>query len=378
MLESFLRGLGARHIATAADGRAALQVMDASASPFDIVVSDLDMPGMDGMEFIRHLGESAVDVSLIVSSSLDRAVVASVETMAQAYGVRLLGAVDKPATAAKLAEVIARHHASPRGATQAPQAFELGEVLEGVRLSQFEPFFQPKVDMRTRHIVGAEALARWRHPRLGLVAPEHFVPLLEASGAVPRLTETMLRRAISVCGRWNAAGLDAGLSVNVSLRCVEDVTLADRLHDLVREQPKLEPRHVLLEVTESLEASHMGRALETFSRLRMRGFGLSIDDYGTGYSSMQQLARVPFTELKIDRGFVRLATQSPANRAVLESSLEMALKLGIPAVAEGVETQAEWDLLWSLGCPIAQGYYIAAPMPAEEFLEWAGAQATSK
>jgi EAL domain-containing protein (putative c-di-GMP-specific phosphodiesterase class I) len=124
-------------------------------------------------------------------------------------------------------------------------------------------------------------------------------------------------------------------------------------------------------VTESAATSDLGRALENLSRLRMKGFGLSIDDYGTGYSSMERLTRMPFTELKIDQTFVKHAATHPSSRAVLESSLEMALKLGIVAVAEGVESRSEWELLRTLECPLAQGYFLARPMDSSEFLAWA-------
>jgi EAL domain-containing protein (putative c-di-GMP-specific phosphodiesterase class I) len=132
----------------------------------------------------------------------------------------------------------------------------------------------------------------------------------------------------------------------------------------------LDPAKITFEVTESAMAADMGKALENFSRLRMKGFGLSIDDYGTGYSSMQQLTQFPFTELKIERTFVKGAASQPSCRAVLESSLEMARKMKITAVAEGIETQAEWDLLMALGCEMAQGYFIARPMEMNDFVQW--------
>ncbi len=370
LLENMLRSLGAGAIEVAIDGRAALAVLARDPDAVDVVVTDLDMPGMDGMEFIRHLGESGSRVSLIVSSSLDRALIASVETMAAAYGVRLLGAVDKPVTAAKFAEVIGRHGLALHEAPAAGPGPTLQEIEQGLRAGQFEAFFQPKVQLGTRRTVGAEALARWRHPERGIVGPNEFIGALETSGAIDRFTEVILKRALAACRRWQAAGLQASVSVNFSLRSAGDVSLADWLMQLVQFEG-LEPRDVVLELTESAQPAHLGKALENLSRLRMRGFGLSIDDYGMGYSSMQQLTRIAFTELKIDRGFVRNATVRQSERAMLESSLEMAAKLGITAVAEGVETAAEWDLLREMGCHAAQGYYIAAPMPAAEFLDWA-------
>ena len=168
---------------------------------------------------------------------------------------------------------------------------------------------------------------------------------------------------------WRRSGLDATVSVNLSLKSLADVNIADRVTELVLAQD-LDPRNMVLEVTESAAASQLGSALENLSRLRMKGFGLSIDDYGTGYSSMQQLSRIAFTELKIDQSFVRDACRQKSSRVILESSLGMAKRLGIVAVAEGVESQLEWDLLLSLGCDLGQGYFIAPPMETGEFFNW--------
>ena len=366
-----LEGMGAKYVFSAGDGRAALEVLADLDPPVDIIVSDLDMPGMDGMEFIRHVGELGHPVSLILSSSLERALIATVETMARAYGVHLLGVVEKPPTAKKLTELIQLYEARS-GAKErvAAASFTLEEIAEGLRKDQFEAYFQPKVELRTRRVVGAEAMARWNHPQKGIIAPQSFVAAIEDNGLIEQLTDVILKRAAFNCRIWQYAGLDATVSVNLSVRSLDDVALAERMMNLVNGQ-SLEPRHVTFEVTESVAMGDLGKILENLSRLRMKGFGLSIDDYGTGYSSMQRLSRVPFTELKIDQHFVKNAATQPASRAVLESSLEMAQKLSIVAVAEGVESQAEWNLLRELDCPVAQGYFIGKPMNAGEFLTWA-------
>src|SRR5258706_10351418 len=159
------------------------------------------------------------------------------------------------------------------------------------------------------------------------------------------------------------------VSVNLSLKSLGDVRFADRVTRLVRSQ-NLEPHHVVLEITESAATTDVGKALENLARLRMKGFGLSIDDYGTGYSSMQQLSRIPFTELKIDQSFVLSALEKESSKVILASSLDMAKKLGLKAVAAGVETRAHWNLLKDLGCDLAQGYFIAKPMDAHTFQKW--------
>ena len=370
VMGNLLEGMGAKCVFSAADGAAALEVLASLDPPPDVVVSDLDMPGMDGMEFIRHIGDMGHPVSLILVSSLERSLIASVESMARAYGVKLLGAIEKPATATKLGNLINLHDAQAKARHRASsQAFSVAEITEGLKRDEFEPFFQPKVEMKTRRIVGAEALARWRHPQKGLVVPESFIPQMEANGLIDALTESILMRAALNCRLWQFAGLDVSVSVNLSIKCLEDVALSDRMMKLVVGQG-LEPRHVTFEVTESAAMSDVGKTLEILSRLRMKGFGLSIDDYGTGYASMQRLSRVPFTELKIDQVFVKDAPTQPSSRAMLESSLEMAQKLRIVAVAEGVESKVEWDLLRQLECPVAQGFLIAGPMSAAEFLDW--------
>ena len=369
-LGNMLQGLGARHVFSAPDGQAALDFVRAADEPMDIVVSDLDMPGMDGMEFIRHLCRESREASLIIVSSLERSLIASVEGMARAYGANLIGAVEKPATARKLEAIIRRHAARVATAVSAAApAFELQEILDGIARNEFEPFFQPKVEMKTGIVRGAEALARWRHPDHGILHPKSFIAALEEEDRVEDLTVAMIAAAARACRRWKEAGIEASVSVNLSVRSLNDLTLADRMTAIVEAQ-RASPADVVFEITESAAPDELGPALENLSRLRMKGFGLSIDDYGTGYSSMQRLARVPFTELKIDRSFVKGAPLNAANRVVLESSLETAQRLRIVAVAEGVETQHEWQLLLDLECPLAQGHFVAVPMDGHDFLLW--------
>jgi EAL domain-containing protein (putative c-di-GMP-specific phosphodiesterase class I)/CheY-like chemotaxis protein len=367
---NLLETLGARYVFSAAGGQEALDLLASREPPVDIIVTDLDMPGMDGMEFIRHLAEGGYSASLILASSMERPLIASVEAMVRAYGLNLLASIAKPITAAKLREAI-RGHSTSSSEREAPLApvFTVAEIAEGLRNGEFEPFFQPKVDVITQIATGAEAVARWRHPRLGIVRPESFIQAIEGSPLIEDLTMLMLERAAENCSRWRKAGLDATVSVNLSLKTLHDVTLVDRVMAHVA-QHRLEPKHMTFEVTESAATSELARTLENLSRLRMKGFGLSIDDYGTGYSSMERLARIPFTELKIDQSFVRNAATDKASRAMLESGLEMSRKLGIVAVAEGVESRVEWEIVRSLHCPLAQGYFFARPMDAGEFLTW--------
>jgi len=370
-LVRMLASLGALEVLEAADGRIALEVFHQAGHAVDIIVCDLDMPEMDGMEFIRHVGEAGAQVSVILSSALDRHLIASVETMTTAYGMNLLGAIEKPATPQKLRDLIARHGIVParrKGAQAA--AIPAAEVIGGLRAGQIEPFFQPKVEMATGKLVGAEALARWRHPERGIVSPGAFVGVLEAAGQADALTWVMLEKSAAAARVWQEQGLAASVSVNLSLASLSDPSLAERITDTVRRE-SLDARAMVLEITETAAMSDVGRSLENLARLRVKGFGLSIDDYGTGYSSMQQLARIPFTELKLDQSFVTNCADNVQHQAIIESSLDMARRLHLKTVAEGVETLADWTLLRELGCGAGQGYFIAEPLPLGELLRWA-------
>jgi EAL domain-containing protein (putative c-di-GMP-specific phosphodiesterase class I) len=179
----------------------------------------------------------------------------------------------------------------------------------------------------------------------------------------------MLRKAAATWRDLRRRGHDGNVCVNVSLKSLHDVTLADQILEIVRSHG-LEPRRVVLEITESAATDDIAATLENLTRLRMKGFGLSIDDYGTGYSSLEQLTRIPFTELKIDQAFVTHAGRRESAKVILASSLDMARKLRICAVAEGVETRENWDMLLELKCDVAQGYYIARPMAAAAYLDW--------
>ena len=246
----------------------------------------------------------------------------------------------------------------------------LKDIRRGLEAGEFEPFFQPKIDFRSGAVVGAEALARWRHPQKGLLAPYAFIGAMEENGLIDALTWQILEKSAAMARQWIGQGMDLSVSVNLSLKSLSEAGLAEHITERVAAQG-LAPKHMVLEISETAAMTDLARALENLTRLRMKGFALLIDDYGTGHSSVQQLSRIPFSELKIDQSFVMAVREKQTNRAILASSLDMAKKLNLKAVAEGVETRAHWNLLQELGCDVAQGYFIAKPMEADELREWA-------
>lgn len=370
-----LKNMGVKHIYEATDGNAALDVIKKQNHSLDILICDLMMEGMDGMELLRHLGESNINLAIIIASGLKHTLINSIEIMAQAYGLNILGLIEKPITINKLCALFEKYiliqkTIQPVKDKSVMQEFTEKELETGLKQDEFELFFQPKIEMATGQLKGAEALARWIHPEKGVITPYEFIKQMENNGLINNLTWVMLKKSAAYCADWCAAGLNITVSVNLSIKSLAEPGLADRIIELVRLQ-NLDPHYMILEVTESAITTQMGSVLENLARLRIQGFGLSIDDYGTGYSSLQQLMRIPFSELKIDQSFVTNAGSHESTKVIVSSSLEMARKLMLSSVAEGIESEADWDLFASLGCDFAQGYFISEPIPAEQFYDWA-------
>lgn len=366
-----LTNLGAKNIVEVPDGLAALKALQDKAQRIDISFIDLNMPGMDGMELIRHLAKENNQTSVVLASALDSSLLFSVGTMSKAYGIDLLGTIEKPATPENLLELInlyrtpeARHKSRAIAPT-----FTFADIQQGLKDKEFEPVFQPKVELTTRQVKGVEAFARWRHPQYGFIVPTAFIPILEENGEMDALAWIIIEKSIVACRKWHEQGLLITVSINLSPSSLAKPGLAEKIAEYVAQQG-LDEQYIIFEVTESATITNVPYFLENLARLRMRGFGLSVDDYGMGHASMQELLRIPFTELKIDRSFVSGAAQNQSLEMVLSSSLELCRKLHRQSVAVGVETRQDWDLLYKLGCAYAQGYYIAKPMEGDVIPVW--------
>ncbi len=369
VLATLLGTIGAQHIMQAENGREALEKWAAAETPVDIVICDLNMPEMDGMAVLRRLSQMNSKVSIILVSSHGRAILESVQTMADAYRLHVLGIMPKPCSRSQLLALVAKREISATtDVAHDDDAIPRQEIVTALNQAEFVPYFQPKVDMSSGEVVGMEALARWRSPNRGVVAPGDFIAAIEDYGLMDTLTWIILNKSAMICRAWREQDLALTVSVNLSQTSLSRLGLAERIHAVVANQGIL-PSDIVLEITESAAMTDIGSSLENLSRLRLRGFGLSIDDFGTGYSSAQQLTRIPFSELKIDRSFVQHSDQE-STRVILESTLSVAHSLGIKVTAEGVETLENWEMLRELGCDIAQGYLIAKPMPEEAVKDW--------
>jgi EAL domain-containing protein (putative c-di-GMP-specific phosphodiesterase class I) len=229
--------------------------------------------------------------------------------------------------------------------------------------------YQPKVRIADGELAGVEALARWRRKSKGMVPPSYFVPLAERSGLIQELTDFVMHEALRQSRAWRGAGLPIDLSINMSPLTLTDLDIPEKLERLMWEM-ELEPRHLVIEVTETALMGDLVRSLDTLTRLRMKGFGLAIDDFGTGYSSMQHLVRAPFSELKIDRAFVSYIDRDDECKAVVNVSIALAHELGMTVVAEGVETERIYDMLRDMRCDEAQGFWLSRPFAGHKAIHW--------
>jgi diguanylate cyclase (GGDEF)-like protein len=229
--------------------------------------------------------------------------------------------------------------------------------------------YQPIGDVQSKEIAYVEALCRWNHPVQGFIPPEEFIGIAEQMGLIPQITDFVLNEGCAQLARWRDAGITIGLAVNVSGREFADINLVDRVEKCLRQYDV--PANLLtLEVTETEIMADLGAATKVLDELSARGIKLGIDDYGTGYSSLQYLHQLPVNELKIDRSFVTNLPNEPSNRIIVRSSIQMAHSLGLYVIAEGAEDELTCAMLAEAQCDFIQGYYLSKPQKPAELQEW--------
>lgn len=371
-IANMLGRMGVRRIHQATNGIEALAELDANTEEIGVVFCDLNMPGMDGVEFIRHFAARKYKIDIAFISGEDSRVLNSAQELAKVQGLNVLGVAVKPIRSTMLYDILGRRgrrRDMRRPSMASGPEIGVTDIAAGIEGNQFTAFLQPKVDAHSLEVTGLEALARWQHPVHGLIPPGMFIPLAEANGLIEPLTRLVFRRALEAGGELHRLGYQLKVAVNYSAQSFGSLELPDFVVASAR-AAGLDPKYLIIEVTESGVMSDLTVALEVLSRLRLKGVNLSIDDFGTGYSSMDQLRRIPFSELKIDQSFVRGAGHDPAARSILESSIDMARKLNLVTVAEGVETEEDLEIVRNLGCDLVQGFLIARPMALPDLIEW--------
>ncbi|MEK9871323.1 MAG: EAL domain-containing response regulator, partial [Gammaproteobacteria bacterium] len=295
-----LNNLGFEHIATASNGKDALAMVTSAQKPYDIIICDLNMPEMDGVAFMRLVSETDYSGSLILLSGEEERMLETALELAKAHSLNVLGFIQKPIKPDLLNDLIAQHNPnsgdSNRFTPQDPITEE--ELRDGLAPDGDNDVilvYQPKVHVGTGTITGVEALARWQHPERGLLGPGSFIPLAEKTGLITQLTRRIFEKATHQTAEWMLYGINLKTSVNVSINSFSEPNFSDFLIETT-EQAGLDPKQIVLEVTETQVMKNAVECMEIMMRLRLKKFGLSIDDFGTGNSSMSQLKNIPFTE----------------------------------------------------------------------------------
>lgn len=372
-LKQQLLAIGIQNIELCNNASLALKMLQPGAK-YHVVFSKINMPGVDGIELIRHIHQLKINSAVVLVSDEDPRITNSISHLAREQGLQFLGALIKPPTEERLESLLSKYNFDFELELKRDQpAISISELRQAVLNKEIEAYFQPQICVKTGRLIGAEALAHWRHPSKGVITAEHFIPLAERHGFIQLIGHYILDFCCVQLGRWQSKGVDISLSINISPLHLNRLDLPDILCAMA-EYHGIQPKHLIIELTEASMLEDIGTSIDILSRLRLRGFQLSIDDYGTGHSSLDKLQQIPFNELKIDRSFIKYASDNEASRRILEATVDLAKKLKLKCVAEGVEHESDWEMVSNLQCDIAQGFYISRPMPARDFMPWIESQ----
>lgn len=339
----------------------------------DVIVLDIHMPKMDGIEVIRDLAERHCQAALILISGFDNSVLHSAQELAIEQRLDFKGALTKPFRITKLRQILTplveKQSRTPRVQALVSKPFSAAEISAALSSRQFVAYFQPQIALTDKTVVGLEVLCRWHHPEKGLILPADFIPLAEKFDLITPITWFILTQAIAQTKTWRQQNPEMQLAINMSASMFSTLDLPEKMSALMQ-QYDMPPNNLVIEVTESIIMDEQVKALDSLTRLRLKGFKISIDDFGTGYSSMMQLHRIPFSEIKIDQSFILKMQHDPEAQAIAETVIMLGHKLGLTVVAEGIEDNATLSQLKVLNCEVGQGYHFAHPMNAEHLHHW--------
>jgi EAL domain-containing protein (putative c-di-GMP-specific phosphodiesterase class I)/CheY-like chemotaxis protein len=355
-----------------------IDFLNTPVTAHDIIILDLKMPEKDGIEIMRDLASRNIKPHFILVSGFDERVLHSAKQLAESKQLHVVSTLSKPFKAKEFIALIKQTRAECEEKClqekNAPSEIEsekatIEELKLAIRKHQLTVYFQPQICFDKGELQGAEILVRWQHPEKGLLLPEHFIPLAEKHQLMNLLTEEILMLSIKEYKKVIASELSIKIAINLSAQNVNDLSMPEKLEALVKSN-NIDPELIVLEINESALMNKVSDSLDILNRLRMKGFSLSIDDFGTGHSSLVKLYQAPFTELKIDRHFILRSAVDEDARAIVRICILLAKELNMKTVAEGVETKEIWDQLLAMGCHVAQGDYIAKPMATEDFIDW--------
>ncbi|NMX94848.1 MULTISPECIES: EAL domain-containing response regulator [unclassified Pseudomonas] len=368
---NLLKQLGCGEVLEASNGTEALAVLQGVGS-VDVVVCDLQMEGMDGLEFIQRISAHGQVGAIIVSSGLPGDVRRAVSQMGALLGVNMLGDTGKPLQIETLQPLLERVLSTSCEVPQPQPSLELADeqqVRRAILDQQLQAYYQPKFDLHSGAVLGVEVLARWNHPFQGVLSPTVFLPAMERSGLMDELLFCLMQQALALQRQALNLGIALDLAFNLQAAQLTEVELTLHIKRILTTH-QTPCASVTFELTESGLLEVPAVSLENLVRLRMMGCRLSIDDFGAGFSSLQRLCQLPFNEIKLDAEFVRGLLHEPRCRAVIGSTLALGQTLSMSVVIEGIETAEQHQALLALGCTQGQGYWHARPMNGADLLRW--------
>jgi len=366
-LIKMLHSINYLDIVKAMTGQQALDAINQQV--FDIIICDLNLPDIDGMAVLRHLANKQFSGGIILSSAQKPAIINTVTHMVKAQGLNLLGAIKKPMTSIELKKMLESYNCSLKTMKNIDFSPTLLDIGHGLQQGQFINYYQPKVCFIDGTMKGVEVLVRWAHPIHGILSPVYFIDLIENSSLANDLLLAVTTMAIKDYCQWSEYKWQGTLSINVSEVNLNNDDICNQLFELTK-MSQISSNKIIFELTERVAIQNMEKVLEVMARLSMRGFGLSIDDFGTGFSSLQQLEAFPFTELKLDRSFVNTCLSNQTSNAIIDFSIYLARRLKLDLVFEGIEDKETWEYLKKFEYGTCQGYFSARPMPAEQLMDW--------
>jgi EAL domain-containing protein (putative c-di-GMP-specific phosphodiesterase class I)/CheY-like chemotaxis protein len=373
-----LKKIGYKNLQAFTEAAEALQYLEQDLLSVSLIFCDLQMPSIDGIEFIERIVALNYQGGLILISGEDGRILKSAQNFAENFGLLSLGALSKPVKSDHLEALMIEADKRLKTTlvthtnTVDTKRYSLNDIEKAFSRGEFVNFYQPKVDIQSGKIPSFEALVRWQHPIDGLLAPIHFLDLIESQGLSDELLSHLLVGPNGILPQlraWRNQGLGFSAAVNLSDVNLSNPKLANLLGAHLQEFG-LEPEDLLLEISEKRTIKNRTQSWGNLTRLSLRGFRLSIDDFGTGQSSMADLRDLPLAELKFDRSYTHLAHRDESQQMALKSCIRMAEELNIKTVAEGIENLDDWHCLKSLGCHLVQGYLVAKAMPALEVEKW--------
>jgi EAL domain-containing protein (putative c-di-GMP-specific phosphodiesterase class I)/AmiR/NasT family two-component response regulator len=331
-----------------------------------LLILDLKMPDCDGVQLLQLLKEGQSEAQVIVISGMDQRVLNTAEKLGRSQGLRMAGVLHKPLKRVEL-ELKLTDALSDTG------VFSRSALTAAISNRELVVYYQPKASRTSNgwSVDSGEALVRWMHPDQGLLLPGRFLPLMEEYGLIEMLTDYVLETTIQQLAEWRERKPAVSLAVNLSASLIDDLRFPERMTKLLQKYDV--PGSMLgVELTESTAMADATKAMDIFLRLCVNDISLSIDDFGTGFSSLQQLYQLPFDELKIDRMFVRGLPNDDEARAIVRATVDMAHALNIKVCAEGVETRPALEYLESVHCDRVQGFLISPAVPPAEFESFIG------